>query len=221
MVDNSNIPHPKCLRSKKNPSTKPKACEKGPKLEFEYLPTSKTSHYVRTACMAFPWIQICEKLIFSCSKSGPQDFGHKKFWCNKVVVGNDAPFANVSLVHSQTVQEHLSAQIISGVGFHFRGGSGTLPPPPKSRLRARHAGEKKNTKTQKGTPPDSKHRSTQGELPNSPAQHKNNPCVDTQTTKPSQQSVFVNEVEDHMALPKTKMAGQPQNQRNQTPNDQT
>ena len=29
-------------------------CEKGPKLGFDYLPTSKTLHCVRTACMAFP-----------------------------------------------------------------------------------------------------------------------------------------------------------------------
>ena len=54
MVDNSNMPHPKCLGSHKNPGTEPKTCEKGPKLGFEYLPTSKTSHCVRTACMAFP-----------------------------------------------------------------------------------------------------------------------------------------------------------------------
>ena len=50
MVDNSNMPHPKCLGSQKNPGTEPKTCEKGPKLGFEYLPTSKTSHCVRTAC---------------------------------------------------------------------------------------------------------------------------------------------------------------------------
>ena len=37
-----------------NPGTEPKTCEKGPKLGSEYLPTSKTSHCVRTACMAFP-----------------------------------------------------------------------------------------------------------------------------------------------------------------------
>ena len=55
MVDNSNMPHPKCLGSQKNPCTEPKTCEKGPKLGFEYLPTSKTSHCVRTACMAFPF----------------------------------------------------------------------------------------------------------------------------------------------------------------------
>ena len=50
MVDNSNMPHPKCLGSQKNPGTEPKNCEKGPKLGFEYLPTSKTLHCVRTAC---------------------------------------------------------------------------------------------------------------------------------------------------------------------------
>ena len=54
MVDNSNMPHPKCLGSQKNPGTEPKTCEKGPKLGFEYLPTSKNLHCVRTACMAFP-----------------------------------------------------------------------------------------------------------------------------------------------------------------------
>ena len=32
----------------------PKTCQKGPKLGFEYWPTSKTLHCVRTACMAFP-----------------------------------------------------------------------------------------------------------------------------------------------------------------------
>ena len=31
---------------KKNPGTEPKTCEKGPKLGFEYLSTSKTSHCV-------------------------------------------------------------------------------------------------------------------------------------------------------------------------------
>ena len=46
MVDNSNMPHPKCLGSQKNRGTEPKTCEKGPKLGFEYLPTSKTSHCV-------------------------------------------------------------------------------------------------------------------------------------------------------------------------------
>ena len=46
MVDNSNIPHPKRLGSQKNPGTEPKTCEKGPKLGFEYLPISKTSHCV-------------------------------------------------------------------------------------------------------------------------------------------------------------------------------
>ena len=56
MVDNSNMPNPKCLGSHKNLGTEPKICEKGPKLGFEYLPTSKTSHCVRTACMAFPRI---------------------------------------------------------------------------------------------------------------------------------------------------------------------
>ena len=55
MVDSSNMPHPKCLGSQKNPGTEPKTCERGPKLRFEYLPTSKTSHCVRTACMAFPY----------------------------------------------------------------------------------------------------------------------------------------------------------------------
>ena len=66
MVDNSNMPHPKCLGSQKNPGTEPKTCEKGPKLGFEYLPTSKTLHCVRTACvrtacMAFPGSQECVK----------------------------------------------------------------------------------------------------------------------------------------------------------------
>ena len=61
MVDNSSMPHPKCLGSKKkNPGTEPKTCEKGPKLGFEYLPTSKTSHCVRTACMAFPRYEGCD-----------------------------------------------------------------------------------------------------------------------------------------------------------------
>ena len=55
MVDNSNMPHPKCLGSQKNPGTEPKTCEKGPKLGFEYLPTSKTSHCVRTAFALRAW----------------------------------------------------------------------------------------------------------------------------------------------------------------------
>ena len=58
MVDNSNMPHPKCLGSQKNPGTEPKTCEKGPKLGFEYLPTSKTSQCMPTACMAFPMLEI-------------------------------------------------------------------------------------------------------------------------------------------------------------------
>ena len=58
MVDNSNMPHPKCLGSQKNPGTEPKTCEKGPKLGLEYLPTSKTLHCVRTACMAFPMLRV-------------------------------------------------------------------------------------------------------------------------------------------------------------------
>ena len=66
MVDNSNMPHPKCLGSQKNPGTEPKTCEKGPKLGFEYLPTSKTSHCVRTACMAFPMlIYMCTAALFA------------------------------------------------------------------------------------------------------------------------------------------------------------
>ena len=59
MVDNSNMPHPKCLGSQKNPGTEPKTCEKGPKLGFEYLPTSKTSHCVRTACTLRAWHSLC------------------------------------------------------------------------------------------------------------------------------------------------------------------
>ena len=55
MVDNSNMPHPKCLGSQKNPCTEPKTCEKGPKLGFEYLPTSKTLHCERTACALRAW----------------------------------------------------------------------------------------------------------------------------------------------------------------------
>ena len=55
MVDNSNMPHPKCLGSQKNPGTEPKTCEKGPKLGFEYLPTSKTLHCERTACALRAW----------------------------------------------------------------------------------------------------------------------------------------------------------------------
>ena len=39
---------------KKNLSMEPKTCQKGPKVESEYWPTFKTSHCVRTACMAFP-----------------------------------------------------------------------------------------------------------------------------------------------------------------------
>ena len=72
MVNNSNMPHPKCLGSHKNPGTEPKTCEKGPKLGFEYLPTSKTLHFatsktlrahcVRTACMAFPKLRhVCSR----------------------------------------------------------------------------------------------------------------------------------------------------------------
>ena len=59
MVDNSNMPHPKCLGSQKNPGTEPKTCEKGPKLGFEHLPTSKTSHCVRTACALRAWHSLC------------------------------------------------------------------------------------------------------------------------------------------------------------------
>ena len=53
-LDDSNMPHPKWLGSPNNPWYEPKTCEKGPKLRFEYLSTSKTLHCVCTACMAFP-----------------------------------------------------------------------------------------------------------------------------------------------------------------------
>ena len=66
MVDNSNMPHPKCLGSHKNPGTEPKTCEKGPKLGFKYLPTSKTSHCVRTACMAFPLFRGLSRFMGHC-----------------------------------------------------------------------------------------------------------------------------------------------------------
>ena len=62
MVDNSNMPHPKCLGSQKNPGTEPKTCEKEPKLGFEYLPTSKTLHCVRTACALRAWHSPCTPL---------------------------------------------------------------------------------------------------------------------------------------------------------------
>ena len=75
MVDNSNVPHPKCLGSQKNPGTEPKTCEKGPKLGFEYLPTSKTSHCVRTACMAFPKCTGWKLIILSRHNFSP--FGKK------------------------------------------------------------------------------------------------------------------------------------------------
>ena len=60
MVDNSNMQHPKCLGSHKNPGTEPITCEKGPKLGFEYLPTSKTSHCVHGIPLmhrSFDWIK--------------------------------------------------------------------------------------------------------------------------------------------------------------------
>ena len=44
--------------AKKNPSTEPKTCEKGPKLGFEYLPTSKTSHCVQDIPIATQKSQI-------------------------------------------------------------------------------------------------------------------------------------------------------------------
>ena len=50
MVDKSNMPHPKCLGSQKNPGTEPKTCEKGPKLGFEYLHPK-----LRTACALHAW----------------------------------------------------------------------------------------------------------------------------------------------------------------------
>ena len=68
MVDNSNMPHPKCLGSQKNPGTEPKTCEKGPKLGFEYLPTSKTSHCVRTACALRAWHSLSNRDILSGSR---------------------------------------------------------------------------------------------------------------------------------------------------------
>ena len=45
---------PNAQEAKKNPSMAPKTCQKGPKVGSEYLPTSKTSHCVRTACTASP-----------------------------------------------------------------------------------------------------------------------------------------------------------------------
>ena len=41
--------------AKKIPGTEPKTCEKGPKLGFEYLPTSKTSHCVN----GIPYVRHC------------------------------------------------------------------------------------------------------------------------------------------------------------------
>ena len=72
MVDNSNMPHPKCLGSQKNPGTEPKTCEKGPKLGFEDMPTSKTSHCVHTACMAFPVIECIDLTSGGSNPSGRQ-----------------------------------------------------------------------------------------------------------------------------------------------------
>ena len=45
---------PNASEAKKKPSMEPKTCQKGPKVGSEYWPTFKTSHCVRTACMAFP-----------------------------------------------------------------------------------------------------------------------------------------------------------------------
>ena len=45
----------------------PKSCEKGPKVGCEYWPTFQTSHYVRTACMAFPLKSVWPVHANSCS----------------------------------------------------------------------------------------------------------------------------------------------------------
>ena len=53
MGDNSNMPHPKCIGSKKNPVWN----QKGAKVGSEYLPTSKTPQCVRSVCTVFPKLQ--------------------------------------------------------------------------------------------------------------------------------------------------------------------
>ena len=51
----------------------PRACRvkcspKGPKIMFEYLPTCKTLHCVRTACTAFPLFNLCDNMFHHIDK---------------------------------------------------------------------------------------------------------------------------------------------------------
>ena len=55
MGDNANVPHPKCIGSQKKTQYGTKNLSKGAKSKVGFSPTSKTSHCVRTACMAFPY----------------------------------------------------------------------------------------------------------------------------------------------------------------------
>ena len=107
MVDNSNMPHPKRLGSlkKKKPGTEPKTFEKGPKLGFKYLPTSKTSHCVHG--IPLEWTRD---------------------W-------NDWPRINIQMSTSLTLVRlagilGLVWYLGSGVAFipyHFGGGGGVVP----------------------------------------------------------------------------------------------
>ena len=99
MVDNSNMPHPKCLGSHKNPGTEPKTCEKGPKLGFEYLPTSKTSHCVRTACMAFPGCVL---------KTGCKEKSLRAFLLPVIGAVHSTPAPNRSRLICANMTRHLN-----------------------------------------------------------------------------------------------------------------
>ena len=130
---------PNAWEAKKNPGTEPKTCEKGPKLGFEYLPTSKTLHCVRTACMAFPKTQNvtptksnhhpchCHKLG---AKDGPNSWTRREGTPNCLVrwgqkqarVGNG----------QKKMPSALTLPLLRGVGGPVGVGGWCGTPPPTS-----------------------------------------------------------------------------------------
>ena len=69
MVDNSNMPHPKCLGSQKNSGTEPKTCAKGPKLGFEYLPTSFFFFCIRPALSSDKALGFATRSLHQCCRA--------------------------------------------------------------------------------------------------------------------------------------------------------
>ena len=90
----------------------PKTCQKGPKVGSEYWPTFKTSHCVRTACMAFPYKTIGTFL--------PRKMGHERAWAPQVE-GIGAVLVSGGGPGRHTAHPHATCRVAEGP---------TVPPPP-------------------------------------------------------------------------------------------